>query len=132
MSRKVIGGLIQCSNPINDPSASVPTIRDAMFEKHLPFIHDAGKKGVPLNKSTDEWPKDSETILCDALLNRLLEFGGGIVGTRHHDATRNPDLKRYKRPPASSGKKEFVNLSLLHQSFPRMDFSTLYPPPPWE
>jgi len=48
MARNVIGGLIQCSNPINDPSASVPTIRDAMFEKHLPFIDDAGKKGVQI------------------------------------------------------------------------------------
>ncbi len=48
MARKVIGGLIQCSNPINDPSASVPTVRDAMFEKHLPFIEEAGKKGVQI------------------------------------------------------------------------------------
>jgi len=48
MARNVVGGLIQCSNPINDPSASVPTIRDAMFEKHLPFIDDAGKKGVQI------------------------------------------------------------------------------------
>ena len=31
MARKVIGGLIQCSNPLNDPSASVAQIRDAMF-----------------------------------------------------------------------------------------------------
>ncbi|EYF01161.1 nitrilase-related carbon-nitrogen hydrolase [Chondromyces apiculatus] len=48
MARKVIGGLIQCSNPINDPSASVPTVRDAMLEKHLPFIEEAGKKGVQI------------------------------------------------------------------------------------
>src|SRR6478609_7715727 len=48
MSRKVIGGLIQCSNPINDPSASVATIRDAMFEKHLPLIEEAGKRGVQI------------------------------------------------------------------------------------
>jgi beta-ureidopropionase len=46
MARKVIGGLIQCSNPINDPSASVKTIADAMLEKHLPLIEEAGKKGV--------------------------------------------------------------------------------------
>jgi beta-ureidopropionase len=48
MARKVIGGLIQCSNPINDPNASVETIREAMFEKHLPLIEEAGKKGVQI------------------------------------------------------------------------------------
>jgi beta-ureidopropionase len=46
MARKVIGGLIQCSNALNDPSATVPQIRDAMFEKHLPLIEEAGKRGV--------------------------------------------------------------------------------------
>jgi len=48
MARKVVGGLIQCSNPINDASAPVAKIRDAMFEKHLGFIDEAGKKGVQL------------------------------------------------------------------------------------
>ncbi|HYH96353.1 nitrilase-related carbon-nitrogen hydrolase [Hyalangium sp.] len=48
MARKVIGGLIQMSNPINDPSASVQTIRDAMFEKHLPLIEEAGKRGTQI------------------------------------------------------------------------------------
>jgi N-carbamoylputrescine amidase len=48
MARKVIGGLIQCSNPVNDASAPVPVVRDAMFEKHLPFIDEAGKKGVQI------------------------------------------------------------------------------------
>ncbi len=48
MARKVIGGLIQMSNPINDPSASVETIRDAMFEKHLPLIDEAGKRGTQI------------------------------------------------------------------------------------
>jgi N-carbamoylputrescine amidase len=46
MARIVKCGLIQCSNPINDESRSVADIQAAMFEKHLPFIHDAGKKGV--------------------------------------------------------------------------------------
>ncbi|HEX9610410.1 MAG TPA: nitrilase-related carbon-nitrogen hydrolase, partial [Gemmatimonadales bacterium] len=46
--RKVVGGLIQMSNPINDASAPVAKIRDAMLEKHLPFIEDAGKKGVQI------------------------------------------------------------------------------------
>ena len=48
MARKVIGGLIQCSNPINDPEASVQSIRDAMFEKHLPLIDEAGRRGVQI------------------------------------------------------------------------------------
>lgn len=48
MARKVIGGLIQMSNPINDPAASVQTIRDAMFEKHLPLIEEAGKRGTQI------------------------------------------------------------------------------------
>ncbi len=48
MSRKVIGGLIQCSNALNDPSATVPQIRDAMFDKHIPLIEEAGKKGVQI------------------------------------------------------------------------------------
>jgi len=48
MSRKVIGGLIQCSNPINDENATVDEVRSAMFEKHLPLIEEAGAKGVQL------------------------------------------------------------------------------------
>jgi len=46
MARKVISGLIQLSNPLNDENASVEKIRDAMMEKHLPYIDEAGKKGV--------------------------------------------------------------------------------------
>jgi beta-ureidopropionase len=48
MARKVLGGLIQCSNALNDPKASVLEIRDAMYEKHLPLIDEAGKKGVQI------------------------------------------------------------------------------------
>jgi beta-ureidopropionase len=46
--RKIISGLIQASNPINDESKSVAEIQAAMLEKHLPMIHDAGKKGVQI------------------------------------------------------------------------------------
>jgi N-carbamoylputrescine amidase len=46
MTRVVKCGLIQCSNPINDESRPVAEIQAAMFEKHLPLIHDAGKRGV--------------------------------------------------------------------------------------
>src|SRR5689334_5809804 len=48
MARKVVGGLIQCANPLNDASAPVPKVRDAMFEKHLPLIAEAAKKGVQI------------------------------------------------------------------------------------
>lgn len=48
MTRTVIGGLIQCSNPLNDPNAPVEKVRDAMFEKHIPLIEEAGKKGVQI------------------------------------------------------------------------------------
>ena len=48
MTRNVISGLIQASNPINDESRSVADIQAAMFEKHLPMIHDAGKQGVQI------------------------------------------------------------------------------------
>ena len=48
MARKVVCGLIQCSNALNDPDASVTEIRDAMFDKHLPYIDEAGKQGVQI------------------------------------------------------------------------------------
>src|SRR3712207_7492097 len=38
MARKVIGGLIQMSNPINDPAGSVQTIRDAGVGEHTPEL----------------------------------------------------------------------------------------------
>jgi N-carbamoylputrescine amidase len=48
MARNVLSGLIQASNPINDESRSVAEVQAAMLEKHLPMIHDAGKKGVQI------------------------------------------------------------------------------------
>jgi beta-ureidopropionase len=48
MARTVLGGLIQMSNPINDPDAPVDRVREAMEEKHLPFIEEAGKRGVQI------------------------------------------------------------------------------------
>ncbi len=41
-------GLIQLSNPINDESRPVAEIQEAMFQKHLPYIEEAGKKGVQI------------------------------------------------------------------------------------
>lgn len=48
MTRKVTCGLIQCSNPLNDPNASVEDVVKAMHAKHLPMIEDAGKNGVQI------------------------------------------------------------------------------------
>jgi len=41
-------GLIQVANPINDESKSVAEIKAAMVEAHMPYIHEAGKKGVQI------------------------------------------------------------------------------------
>jgi len=48
MPRNVISGLIQCHNPINDESVPVKDIQQAALEHHLPFIEEAGKKGVQI------------------------------------------------------------------------------------
>jgi beta-ureidopropionase len=48
MSRVMKCGLIQAANPLNDESRSIAEIQAAMFEKHLPMIHDAGQKGVKI------------------------------------------------------------------------------------
>src|ERR1700737_1805567 len=46
MPRKLLGGLIQCANPISDASAPVEKISEAAIEAHIPFIEEAGKRGV--------------------------------------------------------------------------------------
>lgn len=48
MPRIVKCGLIQCSNPLNDESRPVKEIQERALEKHLPFIHEAGKSGVKI------------------------------------------------------------------------------------
>ncbi len=48
MSQIVRCGLIQCSNPINDESRPVAEIQQAMLDKHLPYIDEAGKQGVQI------------------------------------------------------------------------------------
>src|SRR3989440_2302128 len=48
MPRKVIGGLIQCSNPINDESRPIADIQRAMVDKHLKLIEEAGQQGVQI------------------------------------------------------------------------------------
>ena len=46
MPRKLIGGLIQCANPINDTTAPLDRVRRAMFDKHASLVEEAGRKGV--------------------------------------------------------------------------------------
>ncbi|MBI5507772.1 MAG: acyltransferase [Deltaproteobacteria bacterium] len=41
-------GLIQCQNPINDPDAPVAKVQQAMLDRHLPLIEQAGKQGVQI------------------------------------------------------------------------------------
>ncbi|MFM7201446.1 MAG: nitrilase-related carbon-nitrogen hydrolase [Myxococcota bacterium] len=48
MAQIVRCGLIQCANPINDESRPVAEIVEAMIEKHVAYIHEAGKKGVQI------------------------------------------------------------------------------------
>jgi N-carbamoylputrescine amidase len=48
MSRSVVGGLIQLSNPVNQDGVAVAKIKQAMLDKHLPFIEEAGKQGVQI------------------------------------------------------------------------------------
>jgi N-carbamoylputrescine amidase len=47
-NRRVVGGLIQMSNPLNDPAAPVERVKAAMIEKHLPLIEEAGRRGVQI------------------------------------------------------------------------------------
>ncbi len=48
MARIVKTGLIQCSLPLHEGEGSMKEIVDAMIQKHLPFIDEAGKKGVQI------------------------------------------------------------------------------------
>ena len=48
MSTIVRCGLIQASNPVNDESIPVAQIQQAMLDKHLPLIDEAGAKGVQI------------------------------------------------------------------------------------
>ena len=48
MARKVIGGLIQLANPLNDESLAVAKIQQAAFDAHVPLIEEAGKRKVQI------------------------------------------------------------------------------------
>ncbi len=48
MARKIKSGLIQMSIPISDGEGTIEEIKQAMVEKHLPYIERAGEQGVQI------------------------------------------------------------------------------------
>jgi N-carbamoylputrescine amidase len=48
MARMIKSGLIQMSLALTEGEGSIAEIKEAMFQKHIPFIEDAGKKGVQI------------------------------------------------------------------------------------
>lgn len=48
MPRMITSGLIQMSLPLTEGEGSIDEIVEAMTEKHLPYIDEAGKKGVQI------------------------------------------------------------------------------------
>ena len=48
MARKIKSGLIQMSLPMTEGEGTIQEIMDSMVEKHIPYIEDAGKKGVQI------------------------------------------------------------------------------------
>ena len=48
MPRNIKSGLIQMSLPMTEGEGSIAEIKEAMLQKHIPFIEDAGKQGVQI------------------------------------------------------------------------------------
>ena len=48
MPRHVRCGLIQAASPLTDPGVPIAEVRDASIAAHIPFIEDAGRKGVQI------------------------------------------------------------------------------------
>ncbi len=48
MPRNIKSGLIQMSLSMTEGEGSIAEIKDAMVQKHIPFIEDAGKQGVQI------------------------------------------------------------------------------------
>ena len=48
MARNIKSGLIQMSLPLTESEGSIQEIKDAMIQKHLPYIDEAGKRGVQI------------------------------------------------------------------------------------
>jgi N-carbamoylputrescine amidase len=46
--REVVAGVVQCANALDDPAASAAVVREAMIDKHLPLIDEAGRLGVQI------------------------------------------------------------------------------------
>ena len=48
MPRVVRCGLIQAASPITDPAVPIAEVRDASIAAHIPFIEEAGRRGVQI------------------------------------------------------------------------------------
>jgi beta-ureidopropionase len=48
MARIIKSGLIQMSLPMTEGEGTIAEIKEAMFQKHIPMIEEAGKKGVQI------------------------------------------------------------------------------------
>jgi len=48
MPRKIKSGLIQMSLPKSEGEGTIEEIKEAMVQKHIPLIEEAGKKGVQI------------------------------------------------------------------------------------
>ena len=48
MHRKIKSGLIQMSLPKSEGEGTIEEIKEAMVQKHIPLIEEAGKKGVQI------------------------------------------------------------------------------------
>ena len=48
MPRIIKSGLIQMSLPKTEGEGTIEEIKEAMVQKHIPFIEEAGKKGVQI------------------------------------------------------------------------------------
>ena len=78
MARIVKGGLVQCSNPINDLSVSIEEVLQAGFDKHLPFIDEAGDRIVLDLAKTSFLDSGSIVLLLEAH-KAALKSGGGLA-----------------------------------------------------
>jgi N-carbamoylputrescine amidase len=48
MSRIIKSGLIQMSLPKTEGEGTIEEIKEAMIQKHIPLIEEAGEKGVQI------------------------------------------------------------------------------------
>ncbi|MHA2292186.1 MAG: nitrilase-related carbon-nitrogen hydrolase [Candidatus Hodarchaeales archaeon] len=87
MARMIKSGLIQCSLPMQEGEGSIEEIKEAMFQKHIPFIEEAGEKGIQIlclqevfntpyfpPSQDSKWYKTAEKIPEGPTTQRLLEY----------------------------------------------------------